>query len=201
MSTRWKWSRTRVRNFLKTLKKEQQIEQQKTSVTSIITILNYEKFQGEEQQEEQQSGQQKNSRRTAEEQQKNINKNVKKNKNDKKKDIYTPEFESWFNDYPNQWDKEQSAKNWQGLIKAGVSVETILKATENYKKYITVRQTDKQYIIRSTNFIGRKREYKNYLELKPEDLKPLTKTKADTSKRRIHLPDTRDLKTLYGLEE
>lgn len=105
MSTRWKWSRTRVRNFLKTLEKEQQIEQQKTSITSIITILNYEKYQGEEQQEEQQSGQQKNSRKTAEEQQKNTNKNVKKNKNDKnekKKDIigeFSPEFSKTLNDF------------------------------------------------------------------------------------------------------
>jgi len=81
MAARWKWSRTKVRNFLKLLEKEQQIKQQKIPVTSIITILNYEAYQGEEQLKEQQSGQQKNSRRTAEEQQKNIN---KKNKNDKK---------------------------------------------------------------------------------------------------------------------
>jgi hypothetical protein len=102
MSTRWKWSRTRVRNFLKTLEKEQQIEQQKTTVTTIISILNYEKYQGEEQQEEQQSGQQKNSRKTAEEQQKNTNKNVKKNKNEKKKDIigeFSPEFSKTLNDF------------------------------------------------------------------------------------------------------
>ena len=66
MASRWKWSRTKVRNFLKSLEKAQQIEQQKTSITSIISILNYEKYQEKEQQTEQQSGQQKNNRRTTE---------------------------------------------------------------------------------------------------------------------------------------
>jgi len=46
LTKRWKWSRNKVRNFLKWLKKEQQIEQQKTRVTSLITIINYDQYQG-----------------------------------------------------------------------------------------------------------------------------------------------------------
>lgn len=45
LGQRWKWSRKRVNNFLKWLEKEQQIIQQKSSRTSIITICNYEKYQ------------------------------------------------------------------------------------------------------------------------------------------------------------
>ena len=76
MSSRWMWSRKKVRSFLKMLESEQQITQQKDRyITTIVTILNYERFQSD------------TAEGTAKEQQKNsrgyINKNDKKNKNDK----------------------------------------------------------------------------------------------------------------------
>jgi len=71
MAKRWRWSRNKVRRFLKWLETEQQIEQQKDRyLTTIITILNYAQYQPMEQQ----TIQQKDSRQ-------NINNNVKKNKN------------------------------------------------------------------------------------------------------------------------
>lgn len=47
LAKRWKWSRNKVRKFLKWLKKEQQIEHQKTNVTSLISIVNYDHYQAE----------------------------------------------------------------------------------------------------------------------------------------------------------
>lgn len=48
MCKRWKWSRNKVRRFLKQLEAEQQIVQQKDRyITTIITILNYERFQND----------------------------------------------------------------------------------------------------------------------------------------------------------
>lgn len=70
LSKRWKWSRNKVRRFLKDLKNESQIEQQKNSVTSLITMLNYETYNPKEQQ----TIQQKDSRRYT-------NKELKKEKN------------------------------------------------------------------------------------------------------------------------
>ena len=43
---RWQWSRGKVRRFLGELETEQQIVQQKTNVTTVITIVNYEEYQG-----------------------------------------------------------------------------------------------------------------------------------------------------------
>jgi hypothetical protein len=83
LSDRWKWSRTKVRKFLKDLEKEQQIIQQKTNITQTLTIVNYDEYQ----KKEQQTGQQKNSKKTAEVQQKNTYKNVK-NVNNVKKEAY-----------------------------------------------------------------------------------------------------------------
>lgn len=48
MANRWKWSRNKVRRFLKYLEREQQVEQQKVDkITSITTIKNYSKYQND----------------------------------------------------------------------------------------------------------------------------------------------------------
>jgi hypothetical protein len=46
LSATWKWSRGKVRRFLKQLENEHMIVQQTTHLTSIITICNYDDFQG-----------------------------------------------------------------------------------------------------------------------------------------------------------
>lgn len=78
MAKRWRWSRDKVRRFLKWLETRQQIEQQKSKLTTIILIVNYEKYQLSSddirQQKRQQTIQQKDNRRY-------INKNDKNDKN------------------------------------------------------------------------------------------------------------------------
>jgi hypothetical protein len=83
LAARWKWSRGKVARFLKLLENEQQIEQQKSKLTTLITIKNYEHYN----KNEQQNGQQTDNRRTTDGQQTDINKNVKNVKNVKKEDI------------------------------------------------------------------------------------------------------------------
>lgn len=77
LSQRWKWSRNKVRKFLKDLEKEQQIEHQKTNVTTRIKLINYEKYQSNEQQIEQQ----KDTKWTPKEQQKDTYNNVNNDNN------------------------------------------------------------------------------------------------------------------------
>jgi len=69
LSERWKWSRNKVRKFLKDLEKEHQIEQQKTNVTQVVTIKNYDKFQEKDTKQ--------NTKRTSKGHQKDTNKNEK----------------------------------------------------------------------------------------------------------------------------
>ena len=45
LAKRWRWSRGKVRRFLNELKSVQQIEQQTTNVTSLISIINYDEYQ------------------------------------------------------------------------------------------------------------------------------------------------------------
>lgn len=77
LATRWKWSRHKVRNFLKYLESSRQIKQQKSPVLSIVTLKKYEEYQ----EGERQSEQRRNGKRTADEQRRNTNKNAKNEKN------------------------------------------------------------------------------------------------------------------------
>ena len=74
MAKRWQWSKNKVRRFLNLLETKQQTIQQKTHLTTIITILKYEDFQKDEK-TKQQTIQQKDNRRYT-------NKNDKNDKND-----------------------------------------------------------------------------------------------------------------------
>lgn len=45
LAKRWQWSRGKVRRFLMDLQNSQQIDQQKNNVTTLISIINYDKYQ------------------------------------------------------------------------------------------------------------------------------------------------------------
>ncbi|MBN2571312.1 MAG: hypothetical protein JXA68_04230 [Ignavibacteriales bacterium] len=83
LSERWKWSRSKVRKFLKDLEKEHQITQQKSNVTQILTIVNYDLYQNKEQQ----NVQQKDTKKTPKRHQKDTNN--KDNKDNKDNNIET----------------------------------------------------------------------------------------------------------------
>lgn len=94
LADRWQWSRTKVNTFLEWLETEQQIVQQKTKLSTLITIIKFDEYNSKVQQ----TGQQKDNRSATEVQQKDTNKNGKKGKNVKKEDIELPEWmplEAW----------------------------------------------------------------------------------------------------------
>ena len=47
LASRWKWSRNKVLRYLKELEARTQIVTQKTNVTTLITIVNWDKYQSE----------------------------------------------------------------------------------------------------------------------------------------------------------
>lgn len=47
-SNRWKWSKGKIKRFFNELETDHQIEIQKTNIISILTIINYEQYQGNE---------------------------------------------------------------------------------------------------------------------------------------------------------
>jgi len=87
LSKRWRWSRGKARRFLKELKTEQQIVQRKSSITTVICIVNYDYYQSGGTADGQQTVQQTDSRRYS---RRYPNKNEKNEKNEKKKTPIAP---------------------------------------------------------------------------------------------------------------
>jgi hypothetical protein len=69
LAKRWRWSRSKVFRFLNELEMDGQIEQQKTNVTTLISIVNYDTYQtndtANDTADEQQTIQQTSSKRAA----------------------------------------------------------------------------------------------------------------------------------------
>jgi hypothetical protein len=65
LSQRWKWSRGKVRAFLKLLETEQQIKQHKSPILNIIEVINYDLYQ--------KMDNRKNNKKTTERQQNDTN--------------------------------------------------------------------------------------------------------------------------------
>ena len=124
LAKRWKWSRKKIRNFLKWLEKEQQIEQQKSNVTSLISIINYDHYQTEG---------------TAEEHQKNTKGYTNKNEKNEKKYKSAISILEFFSPVINGWDKPKVEKTIDGFISTRktkqISSGVIQKEFEYWKQY------------------------------------------------------------------
>ena len=111
-----KINESKVQRILKTFEIEQQIEQQTNPRCRLISILNWHKWQGSEQQTEQQL----NNKRT-------LNKNVKKIKN-----IYIDDFNEFWNVYDKKVSKPKAITAYQKAIKK-TNHETLMTALKKQK--------------------------------------------------------------------
>lgn len=94
-----------------------------------------------------------------------LNNNSLNNNSNKK--IYTKQFLEWYELYPNKCNKEQTFKNFNALLKTE-TFENLMTATKNYIAYAEDKNIDKQFIFKSTNFVGQKKAYKDYLEMEQQ---------------------------------
>lgn len=74
-----------------------------------------------------------------------------KNKNKNKKDIYSNEFERFWDLYPRKVDKKKAYKSFKTSLKTH-SLQNILEGTEKYAKQ--VQKTEKQFIKHPTTFLN-----------------------------------------------
>lgn len=123
LAERRKWSRGKVRRFLNYLETVQQIVQQKSKVKSIITIINYDKYQNNSTTDDTTDGHQ-----TA--QQTDTNKNDKKKKNEKEytnlKEISVEEII----EVRNNIKDSQNDKKWRQTRKATPKIKDLRSKTQ-----------------------------------------------------------------------
>ena len=151
----------KVYRALSALKSLGNIEIKATNKYSIITVVNWDKYQ-EENGKRTSSEQQTNSKTTTEEQQLNSKRTQHKNGNNGKneKEIYMcPFFDRAWELFPNKKGKSAvSKKAMRELAEAGETV--VISAIDNYKAEIQRKGTEEKYILHgSTFFNGRWRDY------------------------------------------
>ena len=162
----------KVYRALTALKSLGNIEIKATNKYSIITVVNWDKYQ-EENGKRTTGEHQNNNRTTTEEQQGNNKRTQHKNGNNGKneKEIYMcPFFERAWDLFPNKKGKSAvSKKAMRELTEAGETV--VIAAVEKYKEEIERKGTEEKYILHgSTFFNGRWRDY--VIEDKPEEPMP-----------------------------
>jgi hypothetical protein len=122
---RWGWSRGKVARFLNQLENEHQIEHQKTSLTTLITIVNYDDYNGTDTKTD--------IKRTSNGHQTDTSKEVKEVKNKELSD-----FETVWKLYPNKDGKKQAEKHFHAGVKTEKDFADIMTALGNYKTHLTV---------------------------------------------------------------
>jgi len=170
LSDDWKWSRGKVKRFLNWLKKEEMVELKQNHKTTIITICNYESFQGSKNDS---STTNSTTSSTTDEPQTNLNNNVK---NVKKKEIYTPAFEKWFESYPKRNGRKVGKNLAFPFFKKISQTDWIdLKiATQNYALECNGLPKDPERFLKKDfwkDFIGKTEQEKSKsIELTEEEL-------------------------------
>ena len=153
----------KVYRALTTIKSLGNIEIKSTNKYSIITVVNWDKYQ-DENVKRTSSEQQNNSRTTTEEQQDNSKTTQHKNgKNGKKeKNIYICSFfQSVWDEYPKKLGKNKVTKAaMKQLEEAGI--DTVMEAVRRYVEKIKRDGTEEKYIMHGSTFFNG--AWKDYLE-------------------------------------
>lgn len=109
LAQRWKWSRGKVRRFLNELENDQQIVQQKSRVKSLISVVNYNKYQLGSTTDSTTDGQQTDTN----------NKNKKNNKDNTQNDVFRDnDFLRFWDMYDKKKDRLKCEKKFSKLTKA-----------------------------------------------------------------------------------
>ncbi|MBV1759074.1 MAG: hypothetical protein KMY55_14700, partial [Dethiosulfatibacter sp.] len=144
----------KIRTALKKFIKYEFLTWETTSTGSLITIVNWDKYQTQEQNvaDESNDDQQPTNKQSTH------NKNV----NNSKKYKYTESFEKFYSIYPRADQKQQTFNNWKRRLKEYSDVD-LIEAASKYKAQMIEEKREKEYMTNSSNFLGKKCVFMDYL--------------------------------------
>ena len=175
---------SKVQRVLALMESEQQIEQQNESKSRLITIKNWEMYQGEGD-AEQQNEQQMNNKRTTNEQQLNTLKRIKEDKEEEREAparrprsrqpvVYEPSqealtlFLAWKAHFPkDDAPKVQTCKNIEGRLKSH-PFQALLFSVLKYRAAVskaTAERPEGVLAYKGSNFFGERAYYADHLPL------------------------------------
>lgn len=148
-------SRSSIQRWLQYLVDTSRIGQQTGNQGTIITILNYSKYQDQENNvgsEWVADGPPMGSGRAL----------SKEGKKVRRKEIYTPEFEAIWLEYPRRVGKEDAFKSFSKKVEPQ-DFELAMKSVKNYKAYHQKKKTEEQYIAHMSTYFN-KGTWKDYID-------------------------------------
>jgi len=159
LSNRWNWSRSKVRRFLDVLSMEKMCIKNGTTKYTTLTVVNYGFYQGgdttvettDDTTERQQTIQQTIHKQEC-----------KKVKNENKKDMsYSPDFESFWKEYPNKKGKSAAFRCWNTRLKEDYSPVDMIQAAKNYA--IEKKGSETKFIKHGATFLGPDKPFEDYI--------------------------------------
>lgn len=149
----------KVYRILKLLENEKQIVKRTSNKNTLITVLNWEKYQScEKQNEEPMKNECKTDVKPS-----YYNKEIKKDKNVKNK-IYTCAFEDFWKAYPRKKDKGNAFKKFNARLNSGFSEEELIEAAKNYADECQRNLTETKYIKHPATFLSDSTPFIDYLK-------------------------------------
>ncbi len=94
----------------------------------------------------------------------------KQNETKQKNNIYSPEFEKFWNAYPRKVEKKKAFKNWKTRLKEGYNPEDLIIAANNYALDCERLKTEKKFIKHPSTFLGPSCPFEDYLESPMPDM-------------------------------
>ena len=182
LAERWEWSKSTVFEFLNILALDGMLNKESDSKRTLITIINYDKYQIAETLDENKS---KTNRKQIETNN-NINNNTLSNDNVYNAQTsapYSAHFEEFWKCYQKKNDKARAYEQYNARLKEGFSEEELLSACKNYMAECEREHREKKYIKDGKTFLSIHRPFIDYLPTKEEKAK-----------------DSIDVKKLFGLE-
>jgi hypothetical protein len=140
-----------VRTVLCDLETTSEVTIKKSNKYSIITICNWSKYQGRDQQNDQQT----TSKRPASDQQVTTSKNVKKEKKEKNKGVF--DFEAVYKNYPRKEGKKKGFEKLTTIIKTQGDYDNLLLSVENYSEQ--ERESERKHIKHFSTFVNCYEDY------------------------------------------
>lgn len=81
-----------------------------------------------------------------------------------KSDGYSPEFELFWQQYPNKKEKKAAFEKWKARIREGVDPHTLIKCAVNYKEFCLLNGIEPRFIKHPKTFLGPNKPYEDYLQ-------------------------------------
>lgn len=174
--------RSTLRRRLAKFVDAQQIELRTNSQNTVITILNYDQYQGDEHQV--------NINRTSSEHRVTTNKNNKNNKNKKNKgkgeNNFVYDFEKIYSEYPKKAGKSRGIELCHKQITNDDQYAFLMQAVINYKTECEVESRDRKYIKQFSTFMN-KTVWVDYIEMEAETKFGGTDTPEETEAKMLAL--------------